>query len=76
MKIAQRMEHKGPFTGSGPNGGSKENCAVQSSASKWVDWTCARNNGKGGVYTFQSKFWPPKILREALKKSDFLEIIP
>ena len=50
FSLCQKMEHVGPFTGSGPNGGSRENCAVQSSASKWVDWTCSRRNGNGGRY--------------------------
>jgi hypothetical protein len=34
------MRHPGPFTGSGPNGGARENCAVQISATSWVDWFC------------------------------------
>ena len=32
------MDHKGPFTGDGPNGGEQENCAVQASENYWVDW--------------------------------------
>ena len=34
------MKHKGPFTGTGPNGGERENCAVQVSDNIWIDWLC------------------------------------
>ena len=73
------MEHVGPFTGTGPNGGSKENCAVQSSASKWVDWTCSQTNGNGGRHfnlwlrfskkTFVCKIWLFVKARASAKQS-------
>ena len=38
--------NKGPFTGNGPNGGDRENCAIQVSSDSWIDWLCdAIGNG-------------------------------
>ena len=34
------MIHPGPFTGAGPDGGSKENCAWQINGKNWIDWYC------------------------------------
>ena len=29
-----------PFTGTGPNGGKKENCAQMNTETQWIDWMC------------------------------------
>ena len=34
-----------PFTGTGPNGGDKENCVLQPTATSWVDWFCSDPEG-------------------------------
>ena len=34
------VQHKGAFTGNGPNGGLEENCALQVTDQFWHDWTC------------------------------------
>ena len=36
----ETMQHQGAFTGTGPNGGSEENCALQVTNQFWHDWTC------------------------------------
>ena len=36
----ETIEYTGPFTGTGPNGGKIENCAIQISEDKWVDGVC------------------------------------
>ena len=34
-----------PFTGTGPNGGEAENCAISVSVDNWVDWFCDDDSG-------------------------------
>ena len=40
----EMIKYKVPFTGTGPNGGERENCAIQISEDKWVDGVCNVNN--------------------------------
>ena len=35
------MQHKGPFRGSGPSGGERQNCAFQLTEDMWIDEFCA-----------------------------------
>ena len=39
----ETIKYIGPFTGTGPNGGKIENCAIQISEDKWVDGVCNAN---------------------------------
>ena len=34
------LQYDGPFIGGHPNGGVRENCAIQVSSTLWIDWTC------------------------------------
>ena len=43
-----------PFTGTGPNGGSRENCAFEINPQNWIDWLCTAA-GTGGVGCLCSK---------------------
>ena len=36
----EAIRYDGPFSGGKPNGGLKENCAVQISSTSWIDWFC------------------------------------
>ena len=38
------VQYDGPFTGGRPNGGIKENCALQLSSGLWIDWFCEEKN--------------------------------
>merc|ERR1712141_588686 len=34
------VQYNGPFIGGRPNGGKRENCAVQTISRTWIDWFC------------------------------------
>ena len=36
----EAIQYDGPFTGGKPNGGARENCAIQISNRLWIDWLC------------------------------------
>ena len=65
------MQYKGPFTGTGPNGGERENCAVQVTYDTWVDGPC---NAKGyGAFCSCSHETRPLLRMRGLCSSSFLE---